>query len=95
MINVNLETATADKSAPAKPVAKMKVICGANVETLENAGFTSVATLRRNMKEVLNIGNEHVVVLINGQTVGTVDEGKIILEGNEEIEFKKPSGEKG
>ncbi|MDP3792850.1 MAG: hypothetical protein Q8Q89_03935 [bacterium] len=57
--------------------------------------FTSLASLRKNMKEVLNIGNEHDLVLVNGKEVGGVDEGKIILNGDEEIEFKKPSGQKG
>ena len=85
------------KSEPAVDVQKgrLTVSCGANVEVLEDMAFTSLASLRKNMREVLNIGNEHNLVLVNGKEVGDVDEGKIILNGDEEIEFKKPSGRKG
>jgi len=47
------------------------------------------------MREVLNIGPKHRLVLVNGREVGSIDEGKVILNGNEEVEFKDPSGEKG
>jgi len=57
--------------------------------------FTSLANLRENMREVLNIGPKHRLVLVNGREVGSIDEGKVILNGNEEVEFKDPSGEKG
>ena len=85
------------KSEPAVDVQKgrLTVSCGANVEVLEDMAFTSLASLRKSMREVLNIGNEHNLVLVNGKEVGDVDEGKIILNGDEEIEFKKPSGRKG
>lgn len=85
------------KSEPAVDVQKgrLTVSCGANTEVLEDMAFTSLASLRKNMREVLNIGNEHNLVLVNGKEVGDIDEGKIILNGDEEIEFKKPSGRKG
>lgn len=85
------------KNEPAVDVQKgrLTVSCGANVEVLEDMAFTSLASLRKSMREVLNIGNEHNLVLVNGKEVGDIDEGKIILNGDEEIEFKKPSGRKG
>lgn len=78
-----------------QPLARLTVSCGANTEVLEDAGFTSLATLRQNMREVLNIGDDHNLVLINGKEVGQVDEGKVMLNGDETVEFKKPSGRKG
>ena len=57
--------------------------------------FTSLANLRENMREVLNIGPKHRLVLVYSREVGSIDEGKVILNGNEEVEFKDPSGEKG
>lgn len=73
----------------------LTVSCGANVEVLENMEFTSLSALRKNMKEVLNIGEDHTEVLINGKEVGDIEESKVILDGDETVEFKKPSGEKG
>lgn len=83
------------QNEPSIQKGRLTVSCGANVEVLEDMAFTSLATLRKNLREVLNIGPEHNLVLVNGKEVGDVEEGKIILDGDEEIEFKKPSGQKG
>jgi hypothetical protein len=71
---------------------KLKVICGANTQELEGMLGYTVHEVRSNLREVLNIGEDHTVVFVNGKPVK--DEGAF-LEGNEELEFKKPAGKKG
>lgn len=82
---------TTDTAAPvpAKPL-KLKAICGANQVELEDMSGYTVNQLRREMKEVLNLGDEQIV-LVNGRPVT----GDQFLAGNEEVEFKKEAGEKG
>jgi len=86
---------TAELREKLNTTGKVTVICGANKETLEDMKGISISMLRRNMREVLNVGFDHTVVLVNGREVGEVDESKVILDGDEEVEFVKPSGEKG
>lgn len=79
---------TATPTAP----DKLKVICGANVQELEGMLGYTVREIRDNLREVMNIGDDHTIVLVNGKTLS--DAGAF-LEGTEEIEFKKPAGQKG
>lgn len=67
------------------------IICGANQENLENVDGMTIREVRRKMREILNIGND-CIVLVDGKEVR--DEN-IILMGKTELEFKKPSGTKG
>lgn len=67
------------------------VFCGANQVRLEDAGSLTVREVRRRMREILNIGADHVA-FVDGHSVA--DENRVLSDVSE-IEFKKPSGEKG
>lgn len=71
---------------------KLKVVCGANTTELEGMTGYTIREVRDIMREVLNIGDDHSVVLVDGKHVG--DMGRF-LDGNEELEFKRPAGQKG
>jgi len=71
---------------------KLTVLCGANRRKLSDMVGYTVTDVRKNMREVLNIGDDHTIVLVNGKQISNED---IILNGSEEVEFKKPSGTKG
>ena len=71
---------------------KLKVICGANTQELEGMTGYTIREVRDSMREVLNIGDDHNVILVDGRRVE--DMGRF-LNGTEEIEFKRPAGQKG
>jgi hypothetical protein len=71
---------------------KLRVICGANIQELDGMLGYTIREVRSNLKEILNIGDDHTTVLVNGRRV--TGEGAL-LDGNEELEFKKPAGQKG
>ncbi len=75
-----------------KSAGKLKVICGANTQELEGMLGYTVREIRYNLREVMSIGDDHTVVLVNGKELA--DES-VFLDGNEELEFKKPAGQKG
>lgn len=70
---------------------KLRVVCGANSHELEDMTGQTVGGVRHLMREVLNIGDDHTIVLVNGQPA----QDNRLLDGNEELEFKKPAGVKG
>ena len=74
--------------------ANLTVICGADVQKLKKTAGFSVEHIRMRMQEVLNITKDHSICLLNGKVVEG-DLSKVVLRGDEEIEFKKPSGQKG
>ena len=93
MLERTLETVTTMPAiATATKTDKLKVICGANTQELEGMLGYTVREVRNNLREVMNIGDDHTVVLVNGKQLS--DEAGF-LDGNEELEFKKPAGEKG
>ncbi|OGM98057.1 MAG: hypothetical protein A2915_01380 [Candidatus Yanofskybacteria bacterium RIFCSPLOWO2_01_FULL_41_34] len=71
---------------------RLRVVCGANTQELEGMLGYTVREVRNNLREVMNIGDDHTVILVNGKQLA--DEG-VFLDGNEELEFKKPAGQKG
>lgn len=71
---------------------KLKVICGANTQELEGMTGYTIKDVRNAMREVLNIGDDHDIVLVDGRRVE--DMGRF-LDGTEEVEFKRPAGRKG
>ena len=71
---------------------RLTVLCGANVEHLDEIGSITIARLRNQLKEALNITGDHTIVLVDGKEVQDSD---FELSGREEVEFKKPSGTKG
>ena len=78
---------------PAVQKGPLTVICGANKEFLEECFGITVGEIRRRMRGVLNIGDEHDIVLVDGRKVNEPD--NYILEGGEELEFRRPAGRKG
>lgn len=74
-------------------IPKLRVISGAMPEgiELEDTAGVTIRELGHKMHEVLNIGPEHLV-LVNGVRV---DNPGHVLNGTEEVEFIKPSGQKG
>ena len=70
---------------------KMRVLCGANEHMLEDMIGQTPGGIRRLMREVLNIGDGHTIVLVNGKSAAD----NYLLDGNEEVEFQKPAGTKG
>lgn len=70
---------------------RLTVICGANTEHLENMRCMLVSQVREKMQEVLNVGEDHTIVLLNGKPVAE----DVVLKGDEELEFRKPAGQKG
>ena len=73
-------------------VRELTVICGANVERLDGVEGKTIREVRDRMREVLNVTDKHTIVLVDGKEVKNLD---YKLSGREELEFKKPSGEKG
>lgn len=75
------------------PVAgKLTVSCGANTQKVGDMLGYTVRDVRNNLRDVLNIGDDHTIVIVNGKQIRDED---IVLGGAEEIEFKKPAGQKG
>lgn len=72
---------------------RLTIICGANVEKLDGCFGLSIGEIKRRMGPVLNITDDHAIVLVNGREIK--DPGTHLLEGNEELEFKKVAGQKG
>lgn len=72
---------------------KLTVICGANTQQLSDMLGYTVRDVRNNLREVLNIGDDHTIVIVNGKQIGADED--VVLSGSEEIEFKKPAGQKG
>ena len=72
---------------------KIRVICGANVEEFEEMAGLTVQELRDQGGSILNITAEHKIVTGNGNRIEQPKE--YLLRGDEEVEFKKPSGQKG
>ena len=75
------------------PTQKLRVICGANVESVEDCMGQTPADVFKMMRGIMNLQEDHSVVLINGRQIE--NPAGYLLNGNEELEFKKPSGEKG
>ena len=73
-------------------VPELTVICGANVERLDGVEGKTIQEVRDRMREVLNVTDKHTIGLVDGKEVKNLD---YKLSGREELEFKKPSGEKG
>lgn len=71
---------------------KLKVVCGANTQELEDMAGYTIREVKNAMREVLNIGDDHSVILVDGRRVE--DMGRF-LDGTEELEFKRPAGRKG
>lgn len=67
------------------------VICGANIQPLDNVTGMTVGQVGQKMTEILSITPDHGVLLVDGQAV----KEDYILLGGEEVEFKKPAGQKG
>lgn len=72
---------------------RLKAICGANVEDLENCHGLSIPEIRRRMASVLNITDEHTITILNGREITRPEE--YLLNGTEELEFKRVAGRKG
>lgn len=72
----------------------VKVLCGANQVSLDDVAGITVADIRSKMTEVLNITREHQIVMVNGRVISK-SESEVRLSGGEEVEFKKPAGQKG
>lgn len=76
------------------PVQPVRVIAGANtIELDELSKGCTVADLRNRLCEILTIGPDHAIVLVNGSQVES-PERYLVREGDE-IEFKRPAGQKG
>ncbi|MDO8600630.1 MAG: hypothetical protein Q7R73_03365 [bacterium] len=70
----------------------VKVIAGAETEYFDEIEGITVLELRDKLREILNITPDHKIVLVNGREVLA---GEYRVAGGDEVEFKKPSGEKG
>ena len=70
----------------------VKVIVGAETEYFDEVEGMTVLELRDKLREILNITPDHRIVLVNGSEVLA---GEYHVAGGDEVEFKKPSGEKG
>lgn len=71
----------------------LKVICGANVEHLEDCRGMTIEEVKNKMAGVMNISGDHNTVLINGKPLRNPAE--YLLKGDEELEFKRLAGQKG
>ncbi len=72
---------------------RLTVICGANREFLLDADMITVAEVAQRLRAVLNLTEDHKIVLVNGKQ--TQNPQEYMLAGDEELEFKKPAGQKG
>ena len=81
---------TGDNNNGSDPIT---VICGANTRQLDDINGHSVTEVGEKMREILNIGQDHTVVIVNGKQVN--NPASYLLFGGEEVEFKKTSGQKG
>lgn len=71
---------------------RLKVICGANIQELEGMSGYTIGEVKYAMREIFNIGNDHSITLVNGRRI---EDMNIFLDGSEEVEFKRPAGQKG
>ncbi|MDO8676120.1 MAG: hypothetical protein Q7K16_00445 [Candidatus Azambacteria bacterium] len=72
---------------------RLKVICGANVEYLEDCGTLTVEEIRQKVAGIMNISDNHKVVLVNAKPIQ--NPADYLLNGDEEVEFKREDGQKG
>lgn len=70
-----------------------KVICGGENITLDDVADRTIPEIRGKLTEILNITDEHKVVLVNGRKIK--DPASYKLAPGDEVEFVKPSGQKG
>ncbi len=61
-------------------------------ESFDEVEGMTVLELRDKLREILNITADHRILLANGSEVLA---GEYHVAGGDEVEFKKPSGEKG
>ena len=87
------QTTPTPTPTPPAPAKAIRVCCGANSIELENMEGYSIEQVRHKMREVLNVTNDHRIVLVNGREIDV--NVPYALNGTEEIEFKKPAGAKG
>ena len=71
----------------------LRVVCGANAEVFEECEGMTVTELQKKLATVMNITPDHKVIMVNGRQLERPDE--YLLLGDEELEFKRPAGEKG
>ena len=67
------------------------VSCGANDLTLEAFVGLSLASIKNQYREMLNIPTD-AQVRVNGETPSNLE---YIVQADDEVEFVKPSGSKG
>ena len=87
---------TQDKTAAEEKVFSrpVTVLCGANSIALDDLyGLHTVGELRSRLREVLNVRDDHTVVLVNGKSISEPE--RYLVQEGDQIEFKKPAGEKG
>jgi hypothetical protein len=72
----------------------LEVICGANRLLLQDLQGKSVEQVRNQLREALNIGEDHTVVLLNGQEVKDTRD-TFLNPLDTTLEFIKPAGQKG
>lgn len=70
--------------------SKIKVVCGANTQDMDNLEGKTVAEVKQGLKEVLNIPDD-AQAIISGDNV----ENNYSLRDGDVLEFVKPSGTKG
>ncbi len=70
-----------------------RFICGGQDIPLDGVCGRTVAEIQGRLREVLNLTDEHRVVLVNGRPINDPQEHKIAP--GEEIEFQRPAGKKG
>ncbi len=70
-----------------------KVICGGENMTLDDVADRTIPEIRAKLTEILNITDDHQIVLVNGRKIG--DPGSYKIMPGDEIEFVKPAGQKG
>lgn len=71
-------------------MSKIKVVCGANSQEMDNLEGKTVADVKQGFKEVLNIPDD-AQAIISGDNV----ENSYALRAGDVLEFVKPSGTKG
>lgn len=71
------------------------VICGANTARLTDTSCIGVGEIRRRLREVLNLTDDHRIVLVNGKPIPDGEIGTCGIFPGDEVEFKKPAGQKG
>ena len=74
-------------------LSSLNIVCGANDIQLEGLSGLTIFQVRQRIRDILNVGEDHTVVLLDGRTVQ--DQNTIILPVNRALEFVKPSGQKG